>query len=151
MAQTLQERIAAALGTVIDPRAGENVVASGMVRDIGTTVEGRVRLTVLLDPSHDATLVRDIRQALERVTGVTDVRIDVRDPRERRTATPGEKGAGRAAATGGPAESRSRMLPVMDDRPAAAPRPSVPAPVTYPHLGQILAVSSGKGGVGKST
>src|SRR5262245_32926754 len=86
MAQTLQERIAAALGTVIDPRAGENVLASGMVRDIGTSVEGRVRLTVLLDPSHDATLVRDIRQALARVTGVSDVVIDVRDARERTNA-----------------------------------------------------------------
>ncbi|HWP03604.1 MAG TPA: Mrp/NBP35 family ATP-binding protein, partial [Gemmatimonadaceae bacterium] len=43
-----------------------------------------------------------------------------------------------------------RALPVMDDRPAA-PRPQVPPPVTYPHLGHILAVSSGKGGVGKST
>jgi ATP-binding protein involved in chromosome partitioning len=40
---------------------------------------------------------------------------------------------------------------VMDDRPAAAPRPSVPPPVTYPALGSIVAVSSGKGGVGKST
>jgi ATP-binding protein involved in chromosome partitioning len=38
----------------------------------------------------------------------------------------------------------------MDARPAA-PRPSVPPPVTYPGLGQIIAVSSGKGGVGKST
>jgi ATP-binding protein involved in chromosome partitioning len=38
----------------------------------------------------------------------------------------------------------------MDARPAA-PRPAAPTPVTYPHLGRVLAVSSGKGGVGKST
>ena len=148
MAQTLQERIAAALGTVIDPRAGENVVASGMVRDVGTTVEGRVHLTVLLDASHDATLVRDIRQAVERVSGVTDVKIDVRDPRERRSP-PANPESQRPAS--GASDSRSRMLPVMEQRPAAAPRPSVPPPVTYPHLGHIVAVSSGKGGVGKST
>jgi ATP-binding protein involved in chromosome partitioning len=63
------------------------------------------------------------------------VSIDVKDPRQ------------------GPPKARAappRILPVMDDRPAA-PRPSVPPPVTYPALGSIIAVSSGKGGVGKST
>jgi ATP-binding protein involved in chromosome partitioning len=39
----------------------------------------------------------------------------------------------------------------MNAAPAAAPRPSAPTPVAYPHLGRIIAVSSGKGGVGKST
>lgn len=45
-----------------------------------------------------------------------------------------------------------RQLPVMDQPSAPTPK-SVPAPtpVTYPDLGQIIAVSSGKGGVGKST
>ena len=39
----------------------------------------------------------------------------------------------------------------MNAAPAAAPRPSAPTPVSYPNLGRIIAVSSGKGGVGKST
>jgi ATP-binding protein involved in chromosome partitioning len=34
---------------------------------------------------------------------------------------------------------------------AAPPRPAAPTPVAYPNLGRILAISSGKGGVGKST
>lgn len=136
MSQTLQERIAAALGTVVNPRTGEDVLASEMVKDIGTTLDGKVRLTMLLESGDDATLVRDVRQAVERVSGVTAVAIEVRDPRESTRAP------GRAAA--------ARALPVMEERPAA-PRPSVPPPVTYPGLGQIIAVSSGKGGVGKST
>lgn len=43
-----------------------------------------------------------------------------------------------------------RALPVMDDRPA---QQRVPAqqPVHYPGLGLVIAISSGKGGVGKST
>jgi ATP-binding protein involved in chromosome partitioning len=147
MAPTLQERIAAALGTVIHPRVRENVMSSGMVRDVGTSVDGRVRLTVVLASEDDASLVRDIRQAIERVSGVSDVQIDVKDPREIRP--PGGT-ASRVASHESRASAASRALPVMDDRPAA-PRPSVPPPVTYPHLGQIIAVSSGKGGVGKST
>lgn len=137
MGQTLQERIAAALGTVVNPRTGENIVAAEMVRDVATTREGRVQLTMLLTAQDDATLVRDARQAVERVAGVTDVRIEVRDPREF------ERPAARQAAP-------ARALPVMDDRPAQ-PRPHAPSPTVYPHLGNILAISSGKGGVGKST
>lgn len=48
------------------------------------------------------------------------------------------------------APGTGRALPVMDTR-AAAPRPPAPTPVAYPRLGRIIAVSSGKGGVGKST
>jgi ATP-binding protein involved in chromosome partitioning len=44
-----------------------------------------------------------------------------------------------------------RSLPVVDQKPPAAPRPSAPTPVARPHLGRVIAVSSGKGGVGKST
>src|SRR5207302_1350177 len=42
-------------------------------------------------------------------------------------------------------------LPVMSDKPAAPPRVAAPTPVEYRNLGRIVAISSGKGGVGKST
>ena len=43
-----------------------------------------------------------------------------------------------------------RALPVMDNRPARQVPPPQ-QPVSYPELGQVIAISSGKGGVGKST
>jgi ATP-binding protein involved in chromosome partitioning len=133
---TLQQRIATALSGVLHPRTGASVLDAEMVRDIGVTLEGRVRLTVLLGPSDDAAIVREVRRAVEGVDGVADVRVDVRDPRE--FAPPAK------------AAPAARKLPVMDNRPAA-PRPSAPTPVAYPNLGHVIAVSSGKGGVGKST
>jgi ATP-binding protein involved in chromosome partitioning len=143
MADTLQQRIAAALAGVRNPRVGTDVVSAEMVRDVATTTSGKVRLTLLLDARDDATIVRDVRQALEAVDGVTDVRVDVQDPSQARRAG-GAPGAG--AAPGG-----GRALPVMDANPPAAARVPAPTPVAYPNLGRIVAVSSGKGGVGKST
>ena len=144
MSQTLQEGIAAALATVINPRTGSDVATAEMIRDIATTTAGKVRLTILLSPHDPATLVREVHEAVSRVAGVTDVRVDVKDAAE---------ADGRAAAkpTPPPAPSPARTLPVMNTAPAAAPRPSAPTPVSYPALGRIIAVSSGKGGVGKST
>ena len=146
MATTLQERIGIALSAIRNPRTGEDVLTSQLVRDIGTTLDGKVHLTVVLAPQDDATLVRDVRQVVERVDGVSSVQVAVRDPSEFAAG----RGAAQAAAGRPAAAGQARALPVMDDRPAA-PRPSAPQPVVYPQLGRILAVSSGKGGVGKST
>ena len=134
----LQERIATALGTIRNPRTGADVMAAEMVRDIATTVEGRVRLTLLLGAADDATLVREVRQAVESLDGVIDVRVDVRDPAQ---AIPAPT----------PARPAGRALPVMDSTPPPKAQSRVPDPVQYPNLGRIIAVSSGKGGVGKST
>ena len=139
---TLQERISHALRGVKNQRTGTDVMASDMVRDIAVTVDGKVRLALLLEAADDATLVRDVRQALEAVQGVAEVRVDVKDPSQYRAVKP-------AAAPAASAPS-GRSLPVMDSAPAKK-SPGVPEPVKYPGLGRIIAVSSGKGGVGKST
>ena len=140
MADSLHERIAKALMRVQNPRLGTDVLTADMVRDVATTTSGRVRMTLLLSPADDAALARAVRHAVERVEGVTEARVDVRDPAELK---PSPTPAGRA-------------LPVIDARPAqgqaasASMRPA-PTPKPYPNLGHVIAVSSGKGGVGKST
>jgi ATP-binding protein involved in chromosome partitioning len=141
MADPLTTRIDAALEAVVNPRTGKNLIAGEMVRDVATTTDGKVRFTVLLTPADDATLVRSARMAVEQIAGVTDVRVDVKDSGE--TSAP-------SAPPKKPAGAPRAALPVMDAKPAA-PRVQAPTPVAYPNLGKIIAVSSGKGGVGKST
>jgi len=152
--QTLQERIAGALAGVRNPRTGADVMAAEMVRDIATTTEGKVRFTLLLGAADDATLVRDVRQVVGKLDGVTDVRVDVRDPAQAE-ATPARKAAPATSPSSAPlapsSGGRGRALPVMDSSPTTKAPPKVPEPVIYPQLGRIIAVSSGKGGVGKST
>jgi ATP-binding protein involved in chromosome partitioning len=145
MAEPLQARIAAALATVMNPRVGQDVITAEMIRDIGVSVEGKVRFAILLDPKDPASLVRDVRQAVEQVAGVTDVRVDVKNPSSPNApsaAAPAEKPA-----------ARSRALPVMNQEPQSRQSrvPPAPQPVAYPNLGRVIAISSGKGGVGKST
>jgi ATP-binding protein involved in chromosome partitioning len=143
MADSLQARLEDALARIVNARTGRDLVSAEQVRDVATTTDGRVRLTLLLAASDDATLARDVRQALEQVEGVRDVRVDVKDA--------GQVGGAPSPA---PAPRRrtdaARTLPVMDTAPPQ-PRVSAPTPVSYPNLGRVIAVSSGKGGVGKST
>lgn len=156
MSQTMQERIESALRTVRNARTGADVVTAEMVRDVATTVDGKVRLTLLLAPDDDATLVRDVRTAIERIPGIGDVRVDVRDPAELARPAAGSAAAAtltRAAAPAPAAPRQGRALPTLEPaRPqGGAPQRAAPTPVAYPRLGRIIAVSSGKGGVGKST
>ena len=136
MTEPLSARIDDALARIINPRTGADLLSASQVRDIATTTEGRVRLTLLLAAADDATLARDVRQAVEKVEGVTDVRVDVKDAGEFDRPAP-------------PPKQRA-ALPMMDAAPQA-PRVAAPTPVHYPNLGKVIAVSSGKGGVGKST
>jgi ATP-binding protein involved in chromosome partitioning len=139
MADTLQGRIAHALSQIPNPRTGADVYSSQKVRDIATNTAGKVRVTLVFEPGDDPTLARTIRQALEKVEGVTEASVNVVEA----------AGHGSRAAGGNPQPAARSPLPVMT--PPAQPRPSAPTPVPFPELGRIIAVSSGKGGVGKST
>jgi ATP-binding protein involved in chromosome partitioning len=157
MSTPLSARIEAALARVRNPRVGAGLVEAAQVHDVATTPDGRVRFTLLLDAADDATLVRDARRAVEALDGVSDVRVDVQDPQQYAAARSARRAAQQAAAQqaappAAPRPGAARALPVMDAAPARAPQvPAAPTPVAYPHLGRIIAVSSGKGGVGKST
>jgi ATP-binding protein involved in chromosome partitioning len=133
---SLTPQISAALSQIKNARLNADVMSAEMIQDIATTVDGRVQLTLLLDPRDSAELVRDVRMAVEGVPGVSEVKVNVRDPRQQ-----------------APTQARpGRALPMMPTAtPAPAGRVAAPTPVSLPNLGRIIAVSSGKGGVGKST
>lgn len=81
-ADTLQGRLAEALAPLANPRTGASLYRSQQVRDIAATRDGKVRVTLLLAAADDPTLARQVRQALEKVDGVAEVRVDVKDAGE---------------------------------------------------------------------
>jgi ATP-binding protein involved in chromosome partitioning len=133
----LPARVAAVLSRIQNPRLENDLLSAGMVRDLVVTDDGKVSFTFLLGREDPATLVREARAAVRSVDGVvaSELRISVQDP-------------------GGPAKTThpppSQPAPGQTHG-AAGMVPPPPEPNDYPNLGKIIAVSSGKGGVGKST
>jgi ATP-binding protein involved in chromosome partitioning len=127
VADSLEARVVAALAAIQNPRLDNDLLSAGMIRDLAVTDAGAVSFTFLLAPEDPATLVRQARAALQAVDGVRrdEIRISVTNP-------------------AGPAR-------VTHQPPSVPAVPPAPVPVEQPDLGRILAVSSGKGGVGKST
>jgi ATP-binding protein involved in chromosome partitioning len=126
---SLEARVTSALARIRNPRLETDLFSAGMIRDLAVTGDGKISFTFLLSRDDPATLVREARAALAAIDGVRreDVKINVVDP-------------------GGPA--RSTHAP---PGPSPGSLPPPPTPVEQPNLGRIIAVSSGKGGVGKST
>ncbi len=120
-------RVAAALTQVVIPASGDDVLSSGRVRELDVSEEGTVRFRFALRPEDPASLVKQARGLVEKVQGVTRVAIDIALPSL--PQQPKEKSPLRAG-----------------NVPAPTPRPDL-----LPGVRHIVAVSSGKGGVGKST
>lgn len=128
MPNPLEAAVAAALSGIRNPRLDNDVLSAGMIEDLAVTDDGSVSLTFLLARDDPAQLVRETRRSLKAVEGVREVRIQVREPAPTRP-------------------------PAGAPQPAGAPGPAAPSPegMARADLGKVIAISSGKGGVGKST
>jgi ATP-binding protein involved in chromosome partitioning len=132
--------VLAALRTVSDPETGADVVSSGMVQGL-TVRDGAVGFALEVDPARGPRL-EPLRQAAERAVralpGVTaaTVVLTAHGPSAKPAAPTPDLGASRRAGPG--------------DKPL---RPVPPAPNggVVEGVANIVAIGSGKGGVGKST
>jgi ATP-binding protein involved in chromosome partitioning len=120
-----ESELLAALRTVIDPVQRKDVITLRMVKDIGVA-GGNVSVSLPMPPSpmRDS-LAKDIRSAVSKVSGVSNVEVRFDSPAPQ--APP--------------------------QRPHAhGPQPGqAPARATLPGVKNLIAVASGKGGVGKTT
>jgi ATP-binding protein involved in chromosome partitioning len=123
-----RDEVFAVLRAVIDPELGADIVSLGMVPDVVVADDGVVTVTVKLTIGGcplRADIKRDVEGRLAVHPGVTDVAIEW-----------GEMNADERSQV----MSTARWL-ARDDAPATA----------IPATCQIIAVASGKGGVGKSS
>ena len=122
---------------------GKDVVTLGQVADVVAGDDGKVRFVFSLRRGDPGALVRKARAAAEGVDGVSAVKVDVRLPRTSPVGGDASRmGQGGRGPRGG-SEGHGGLQP--GSVPAPVPKPGVLADVK-----RIVAVSSGKGGVGKS-
>ncbi|VXB57980.1 Mrp/NBP35 family ATP-binding protein [Brevundimonas sp. G8] len=125
--------VLAALDTVIDPVSGQGLVAAGLVQGL-VVADDRAGFALEVDRSQAAAYapVRDAAEAaLKAIPGMARVSV-ILTAETKLAAAPRTAGLSKAAVDQGRAKA-----PVPTDRPA--------------HVRRVLAVASGKGGVGKST
>ncbi len=141
MAEITESAVRSVLETVIDPATGKNVVAAGMVSGIATR-GGHVAVTLDVDPARGPAL-EPLRQACEKAVralpGVLSATAVMTS--ERASPSPPPAPGGHGHSHGG--------------RPAAgAPGAKTTGGggrIDVPGVKHIIAIASGKGGVGKST
>jgi ATP-binding protein involved in chromosome partitioning len=131
-----KDRVLATLDKVIDPKTGRGLVAAGLVQGL-MIGEGRAGFMMEV-PAEDAEMYAYIRDAAEKalkgVPGVDKGQVVL-------TA------ASRAPA---PGATRIRKGARVADDPRTDPA-GKPPPTAFEHVKRVIAVVSGKGGVGKST
>jgi ATP-binding protein involved in chromosome partitioning len=122
------QAVRGALYGVIDPELGDNIVDLGMVRDIALDDGGAVEVTVALTTAGcplRAQLTKDIKSRVGSVPGVSTVKV-----------TMGEMTGEEKSALMARARWKARENPPVTEIP----------PTT-----RVVAIASGKGGVGKSS
>ncbi|MBT4907332.1 MAG: Mrp/NBP35 family ATP-binding protein [Rhodospirillaceae bacterium] len=132
MSDLSQDDIRAALCTIVDPVSGKDIIANDMVS--GLVIKDRnIGFAIEIDPA-DADRMEPLRKAAERAVLALDGVSSVSAVLTAHNAAPAA-----------PAET-----PASDANPEA-PANQAPATSLLPGVGAIVAVASGKGGVGKST
>ena len=125
--EQIKHAVLAALSDVQSPSGAGDVVSRGQVRSLEADEDGTLSFSFYMAPEDPGSLVKELRTVAGQVEGVTSVKVNVQLPQSAPPPGPGPGGL----------------------KPGSVPAPT-PQTGLLPDVKRIIAVSSGKGGVGKS-
>ena len=141
MAEVSVAKIEESLQKVMDPISGKDIISAGMVTGLQTR-DGHVAFAIEVDPAKGAEMEPLRKQAEETVFAMENVlTATVVLTAEKKTQSDGHNH------DHGPANTQK----TQPGQPAGRPAGGTPAAALMPGVKSIIAVASGKGGVGKST
>ena len=129
MARVTEDEVRSALSAVVDQDTGQNLIDSNMIAGL-VVKDGNVGFAIEVDANQGAAK-EPLRQAAESAVNALPGVLSVT-----------------AVLTAHQAAGKSSEAPQEAAQPAAREQPASP---DVPGVGTIIAVASGKGGVGKST
>jgi len=147
-----------ALDRVIDPKSGKGLTSAGLVRGL-VLRGGRAAFMLEVNPA-DIELYRRVRDQAEEVLALADgveiaqvvLTSELQAPSTAQFKVAPRQSGGKAYVAGpprAPPSARGGRARIAED-PQAQLHPMVDA-VKPPHVKKVIAIASGKGGVGKST
>jgi ATP-binding protein involved in chromosome partitioning len=146
-----------ALQTVTEERSGKNLVDGHFAESVDVN-GGVVEITLVIErdyPREQRFALEDkIYDKVEAIAGVNEVKVKPMTPDalERQQAGAGAATSAPAPAPKAAAGGTSAPAPSAGASPAPGSRaPTMPASAPVEGVGKVIAVASGKGGVGKST
>ena len=142
--ENLIRESAAALRSVKHPSSGQDLISAGRVSELREVEPGRIAFALEARSDDPSDLADRARAAVESVPGVRSVDVSIRGAVEG-----GRSGSGRKLPVMGPGGEGEASASRGQAGGQAPPPP--PQPQSIPGVRYIVAVSSGKGGVGKST
>lgn len=129
--KNIEEQVLAALAAASSSNPEGDVVKRGQIQSLAVEEDGAVHFTFFMGQEDAGSLVKELRKAAEAVPGVTNVKVNVQLPQAQPSPSPAPSSCGSGA------------------EPGSVPVPT-PMPGLLSDVKRIIAVSSGKGGVGKS-